>query len=142
MRAAVLQAATHQYGAASAEVAAVKNAYAAINVGAPAAGAPPLPPTMSEVEPNDTWIAPQHIQFPVNPSKPFGGPDKLRVVGGGANMMTYTVHSQFLPNWFVAQRGLAISIAFAGAGVGHAGTSLRSHFNHDLTGVKSCCGCH
>jgi MFS family permease len=40
------------------------------------------------------------------------------LVGGGANMMTYTVHSQFLPNWFVAQRGLAISIAFAGAGVG------------------------
>jgi MFS family permease len=40
------------------------------------------------------------------------------LVGGGANMMTYTVHSQFLPNWFVAKRGLAISIAFAGAGVG------------------------
>jgi MFS family permease len=40
------------------------------------------------------------------------------LVGGGANMMTYTVHSQFLPNWFVAQRGLAISIAFAGAGIG------------------------
>lgn len=40
------------------------------------------------------------------------------LVGGGANMMTYTVHSQFLPNWFVARRALAISIAFAGAGVG------------------------
>lgn len=40
------------------------------------------------------------------------------LVGGGANMMTYTVHSQFLPNWFVAKRGLAISIAFAGAGIG------------------------
>jgi MFS family permease len=40
------------------------------------------------------------------------------LVGGGANMMTYTVHSQFLPNWFVARRGLAISIAFAGAGIG------------------------
>jgi MFS family permease len=40
------------------------------------------------------------------------------LVGGGANLMTYTVHSQFLPNWFVVRRGLAISIAFAGAGIG------------------------
>ncbi len=40
------------------------------------------------------------------------------LVGGGANMMTYTAHSQFLPNWFVARRGLAISLAFAGAGLG------------------------
>ena len=40
------------------------------------------------------------------------------LVGGGANMMTYTVHSQFLPNWFLRRRGLAIGIAFAGAGVG------------------------
>jgi len=40
------------------------------------------------------------------------------LVGGGANMMTYTAHSQFLPNWFVRRRGLAISLAFAGAGVG------------------------
>ena len=40
------------------------------------------------------------------------------LVGGGANMMTYTAHSQFLPNWFLKRRGLAISLAFAGAGVG------------------------
>jgi MFS family permease len=39
-------------------------------------------------------------------------------VSGGANIMTYTAHSQFLPHWFVRRRGLAISIAFAGAGVG------------------------
>ena len=39
-------------------------------------------------------------------------------VSVGANMMTYTVHSQFLPHWFVRRRALAISIAFAGAGVG------------------------
>jgi MFS family permease len=40
------------------------------------------------------------------------------LVGGGANMMTYTAHSQFLPNWFVRRRALAIGIAFAGAGFG------------------------
>ncbi|MFM9887143.1 MAG: MFS transporter [Burkholderiales bacterium] len=40
------------------------------------------------------------------------------LVGGGANCMSYTAHSLFLPNWFVRRRGLAISIAFAGVGVG------------------------
>ena len=40
------------------------------------------------------------------------------LVGCGANMITYTAHSQFLPNWFVRRRGLAISIAFAGVGAG------------------------
>ena len=40
------------------------------------------------------------------------------LVGGGANLMTYTTHSQFLPNWFLRRRGLAISIAFSGVGVG------------------------
>lgn len=40
------------------------------------------------------------------------------LVGSGANLMTYSAHSQFLPNWFVRKRGLAISIAFSGAGAG------------------------
>src|SRR5262245_45245395 len=40
------------------------------------------------------------------------------LVGAGANLMTYTVHSQFLPNWFVRRRAFAIGIAFSGAGVG------------------------
>jgi MFS family permease len=40
------------------------------------------------------------------------------LVGGGANCMTFTAQSQYLPNWFVRRRGLAISIAFSGAGVG------------------------
>ena len=40
------------------------------------------------------------------------------LVGAGANLMSFTVHSQFLPNWFVRWRALAISIAFAGVGAG------------------------
>jgi MFS family permease len=40
------------------------------------------------------------------------------LVGGGANVMSYTAQSLFLPNWFVRRRGLAISIAFSGVGVG------------------------
>ena len=40
------------------------------------------------------------------------------LVGAGANLMTYTAHSQFLPHWFVRRRGLAISLAFSGVGVG------------------------
>src|SRR5690606_15017280 len=40
------------------------------------------------------------------------------LVGGGANLMTFTVHSQFLPNWFARRRALAISIAFSGVGLG------------------------
>ncbi len=40
------------------------------------------------------------------------------LVGIGANSMSYSVHSQFLPNWFVRSRALAIGIAFSGVGVG------------------------
>ena len=40
------------------------------------------------------------------------------LVAAGANLTTYTAHSLFLPNWFVRRRGLAISIAFSGAGAG------------------------
>lgn len=40
------------------------------------------------------------------------------LVGIGANCMSYSVHSQFLPNWFVAKRALAIGIAFSGVGAG------------------------
>ncbi len=36
----------------------------------------------------------------------------------GANCMTYSAQSLFLPNWFVRRRGFAISVAFSGAGVG------------------------
>src|SRR5919201_1143480 len=40
------------------------------------------------------------------------------LVGGGANCLGYTGQSLFLPNWFVRRRGLAMSLAFSGVGVG------------------------
>jgi len=40
------------------------------------------------------------------------------MVGVGTNLMSFTAQSLFLPNWFVRRRGLAISIAFSGVGVG------------------------
>src|ERR1044072_6792226 len=55
----------------------------------------------------------RHVTSPWQLYAPFGV-----AVSGGANMMTYSVHSQFLPHWFVRRRALAISIAFAGAGEG------------------------
>ncbi|RXT46165.1 MFS transporter [Bosea sp. Tri-44] len=40
------------------------------------------------------------------------------LVGCGANLMSFSAQSQFLPNWFVRRRAFAISIAFSGVGVG------------------------
>ena len=40
------------------------------------------------------------------------------MVGAGANLMSFTAQSLYLPNWFVRRRGLAISVAFSGVGVG------------------------
>lgn len=40
------------------------------------------------------------------------------LVGLGSGVLTYTGHSLFLPHWFVRMRGLAIGIAFSGAGIG------------------------
>jgi MFS family permease len=40
------------------------------------------------------------------------------LVGGGTNCLGYTGQSLYLPNWFVRRRGLAMSIAFSGVGVG------------------------
>jgi MFS family permease len=39
------------------------------------------------------------------------------VIAGG-NCLGYTAHALFLTNWFVRRRGLAISLAFSGVGVG------------------------
>jgi len=40
------------------------------------------------------------------------------LVGGGSVCVSYTGQSLFLPNWFVRRRGLAMSLAFSGVGVG------------------------
>ncbi len=40
------------------------------------------------------------------------------LVGSGSNLMSYSVQSLYLPHWFVRRRGLAISIAFSGVGLG------------------------
>ncbi len=40
------------------------------------------------------------------------------LVGAGSVALGYTGQSLFLPNWFVRRRGLAMSIAFSGVGVG------------------------
>jgi len=40
------------------------------------------------------------------------------LVGGGVNCFTYTGQSIYLTNWFIRQRGLALSIAFSGVGLG------------------------
>jgi MFS family permease len=40
------------------------------------------------------------------------------LVGGGVNCMAYAVQSIYLANWFVRKRGLALSIAFSGVGIG------------------------
>jgi MFS family permease len=40
------------------------------------------------------------------------------LVGAGSVCLGYSGQSQFLPNWFVRRRGLAIGVAFAGVGIG------------------------
>jgi MFS family permease len=40
------------------------------------------------------------------------------LVGGGVNCLAYTGQSLYLTNWFVRRRGLALSIAFSGVGIG------------------------
>jgi MFS family permease len=40
------------------------------------------------------------------------------LVGGGVNCLAYTGQSLYLTNWFVRRRGLALSVAFSGVGIG------------------------
>src|SRR5260221_7886936 len=40
------------------------------------------------------------------------------LVGGGINCLAYTGQSMYLTHWFERRRGLALSIAFSGVGIG------------------------
>jgi MFS family permease len=40
------------------------------------------------------------------------------LAGGGVNCLAYTGQSIYLTNWFVRRRGLALSVAFSGVGIG------------------------
>jgi MFS family permease len=40
------------------------------------------------------------------------------LVGGGVNCLAYTGQSLYLTRWFVRRRGLALSVAFSGVGIG------------------------
>jgi Zn-dependent metalloprotease len=75
------------------DTAAVRNAYAAINVGNAAAGMPTAPPTTPEVEPNGSQSSAQSLGWGTSP--PGGAilpaPRKLKVSGGGTGSDWYKV---------------------------------------------------
>ena len=61
------------------------------------------------------------------------------LVGGGSVCLGYTGQSLFLPNWFVRRRGLAISLAFAGVGVGSIVLLPWMQFFMDRTDWRTAC---
>lgn len=61
------------------------------------------------------------------------------LVGGGSVCLGYTGWSLFLPNWFVRRRGLAISLAFAGVGLGSIVLLPGMQFFMDRTDWRTAC---
>ena len=61
------------------------------------------------------------------------------LVGGGSVCLGYSGQSLFLPNWFVRRRGLAISIAFAGVGIGSITLLPWMQLLIERTGWRSAC---
>jgi len=55
---------------------------------------------------------------PLVRSRGISTPRSASSSGGGSVCLGYTGHALFLPNWFVRRRGLAISVAYSGVGVG------------------------
>ncbi|HMO47404.1 MAG TPA: MFS transporter [Rubrivivax sp.] len=62
------------------------------------------------------------------------------LVGGGSVCLGYTGWSLFLPNWFARKRGLAISLAFAGVGIGSIVLLPGMQWFMDRSDWRSACG--
>jgi sugar phosphate permease len=61
------------------------------------------------------------------------------LVGGGSVCIGYSGQSLFLPNWFVRRRGLAMSLAFSGVGVGSIILLPLVQLLIERTGWRSAC---
>lgn len=61
------------------------------------------------------------------------------LAGGGVNCLGYTVQSLYLTNWFVRRRGLALSIAFSGVGIGSITILPWLAWLIDTAGWRSAC---
>jgi MFS family permease len=61
------------------------------------------------------------------------------MVGAGSVCLGYAGFSQFLPNWFVRRRGLAMGIAFAGVGIGSVTLLPWVQYVIEQTGWRSAC---
>jgi MFS family permease len=61
------------------------------------------------------------------------------LVGGGINCLAYTGQSLYLTNWFVRRRGLALSIAFSGVGIGSVTILPWQQALIDASGWRTAC---
>jgi MFS family permease len=61
------------------------------------------------------------------------------LAGGGVNCLAYTGQSLYLTNWFVRRRGLALSIAFSGVGIGSITILPWFGWLIDTAGWRSAC---
>lgn len=61
------------------------------------------------------------------------------LVGAGSVCLGYTGQSLFLPNWFSRRRGLAVSLAFAGVGIGSIVLLPLMQRMIEQTGWRSAC---
>jgi MFS family permease len=61
------------------------------------------------------------------------------LIVNGSMATSYVVHSMFLPNWFVRNRGLTIGIAFSGVGAGALILLPLFQYIIDLNGWRTAC---